>query len=366
MQMRKILIPGILLLVMLASCKEVTTTPRPTIPMVYSILADSTGQAHLVSMAGDRGAEGSIAIIGEPSDVIVLARRFQSNDAVDNIDGRPSRDSLPDFAGERFDVILDALFAPYGETSLDSLREAAVTNALFAWDSTCFRSTTDSRPLLRKQRSKLLIYTSALQAAYGLFDVDTLQQLTGGKSRLLSPALLMMQKALDGGARNLAVWTDSATAASHAWEAVFDEVKVPGATLEVLVPEDALDIRTQYRDVLSQYRTSERSLDALLLDSYTPGNLPLLVGETGILRSADTDEEMAFDKLLSPSFCILEPVSIVVDATYRLLREQHLFTHRIARPSLSFYESDLSTAGEPILLEASEAYIQRTYVSNLD
>ena len=187
MQMRKILIPGILLLVMLASCKEVTTTPRPTIPMVYSILADSTGQAHLVSMAGDRGAEGSIAIIGEPS------RRFQSNDAVDNIDGRPSRDSLPDFAGERFDVILDALFAPYGETSLDSLREAAVTNALFAWDSTCFRSTTDSRPLLRKQRSKLLIYTSALQAAYGLFDVDTLQQLTGGKSRLLSPALLMMQ-----------------------------------------------------------------------------------------------------------------------------------------------------------------------------
>lgn len=364
--MRKILIPGILLLVLMASCKEVTTTPRPTIPLVYSILADSTGQAHLASMAGDRGADGSIAIIGEPSDVIVLARRFQSNDGVDNIDGRPSRDSLPDFAGERFDVILDALFTPYGETSLDSLREAAVTNALFAWDSTCFRSTTDNRPLLRKQRSKLLIYTSALQATYGLYDVDTLQQLTGGKSRLLSPALLMMQKALEGGARNLAVWTDAKTAASGAWEAIFNEVKVPGATLEVLVPEDAMDIRNQYRDVLSQYRTNERSLDVLLLDSYTPGNLALLENETVILRSAGTDEEMAFDKLLSPSFRILEPVSIVVDATYKLLRAQHLFTHRIARPALTYYESDLSASGEPILLEASEAYIQRTYVPDLD
>lgn len=362
--MRKFLIPGILLVVLAASCKEVTTTPRPTIPLVYSILADTTGQARLVAMAGDRGADGSIAIIGEPSDAITLARRFQLSDRVDNIDGLQKRDSLPDFAGERFDVILDALYSPYGETGLDSLKESAVSNALFAWDSTCFRSNTDTRPLLRKQRSKLLIYTSALQAAYGLFDVDTLQQLSGGKSRLLSPAPLMLRKALSSGAHNLAVWTDSVTAATGAWEAVFKELDVPDATLAVLVPEDALDVRNQYRDVLSQYRSSGKSLDALLLDSYTD-NLDLLENETRILRTAGTEEARVFDKLLSPSFCFVDPSSVIVEATYRLLREEHWFTHRIARPELTFYESDLSVNGDPILLEASEAYIQRAYVSDL-
>lgn len=365
--MKKILISGIFLLAALSSCRQARPEPRPTIPLVYSILADSTGTAGLVARAG--GAEGSIAIIGEPSDAIALARRFQFSDRVDNISGTASRDSLPDFAGESFDVVLDAYFSPYsemvsGQEGLDSLREAAVKGAVFAWDSTCYRSQTDLRPLLFKQRAKILIFTSSLHSQYGLFDVDTLQQLCGGKSHLLSSALQMIQKALDGGARSIAVWTDRNTAASGAWEAVFNRFAGADASLEVLFTDQAVDIRTEFRDLLRQYRSSGKSMDALILDSYS-ADPSLLESELSIIRLAGIEEDRVFDNLLSPSFTVIDPLSTLVENTYRLLREEHLFTHRIALPAVKYYETEPAGDGEPILVEAAASYIQKAYVSDI-
>ena len=102
-----------LALLAIVSCKEVKLQPRPALPLVHVLAADSTGTARLVAQSGTRGGEGSIAIIGDPEAAILLARRFQGSDRVDNIDGRPQRDSLPDFAGETFDVVMDAGNAPY-------------------------------------------------------------------------------------------------------------------------------------------------------------------------------------------------------------------------------------------------------------
>lgn len=368
--MKKIPILGIVLMAMLASCRQVSTPPRPTIPLVYSVLADTTGAAGIAAGAGNSGADGSIAIIGEPADGILLAKHFVRADAMDNISGRPSRDSLADFAGETFDVLLDAVNAPYtvsvSEQGLDSLREAAVANALFAWDSTCYRSATDSRPLLRKQRAKILVFTSSMQARYGLFDVDTLQQLAGGKSLLLSPVKLMLEKALDGGARNLAVWSSSAAREAGVWEAVFEEMETEGrATLTVLSTEKAVDIRTEFRDFLRQYRASGKSLDALLLDSYQVDAAPLQ-SEISIIRRAGSEEDRSLDQLLSPSFFIVDPVSTLVESTYALLRSQHLFTHKIALPAVRYYESETADDGEPILVEAAASYVQRAYVSDFN
>lgn len=366
--MRKFLIPGIVLAVMLAACKPVSTPPRPTIPLVYSILADTTGTAGLVAQAGTRGAEGSIAIIGEPSDAMALARCFAGADAVDNISGKPQRDSLADFAGETFDVLLDAVHAPYDASvsrqGLDSLREAAVANALFAWDSTCFRSVTDSKPLLFKSRAKILIYTSSLHSGYGVFDVDTLQQLAGGQSIVLSPVPLMLEKALDAGARNLAVWTSSAKKEAGVWEMAFARMRVPDASLSVLCTEPALDIRTELRDLLRQYRSSGKSLDALLIDNYVTDEFPLK-SELGIIHMAGIEEDRIFDQLLSPSFFFVDPASTLMESTYRLLREKRLFTHRIARPAIRYYETETADDGEPILVEAAASYVQRAYVSDI-
>ena len=334
-----LLIP--LSLLALVSCQHVQVTPRPTLPMVYSIAADTAGVGRLVAQSGQRGGEGSIAIIGEPRNVISLARRFQGCDRVDNVDGRAVRDSLPDFAGETFDAIMDARFAPYSHfQDTDSLRDAAVINAVSAWDSLAWRSASDLEPRLRKARSKLLIYTSSLQAQWGLFDVDTLQQMCGGNCRVISPVHAMLDEAYAAGARSIAVWTSHEVSSRGAWEAVFAQKGWADAHLSVLVPESAVDVRTQLRSLLRQYRQTGRELDAILVDDYYV-DLTLLRSEL---------------KLMQMDIPIWDPINSIIRVTYDTMREHHMFTHRITRPVVHYYETAESAEGKPRL----------KYVPNLD
>ena len=371
--MRNHILIGIAAAALVCACKPQVAPPRPTISLVEAIVADTSGVGRVARSAGHGAVQGSVALIGEPQDGILLARRFVAADRVDNIDGQARRDSLPDFAGEVFDVILDAYNAPYNHffaegpnrvEGLDSLRAAAVQNAVFAWDSTCFRSASDLESRLGKSRAKVLVFTSAAQAEYGLFDVDTLQQLTGGKSHLVSAMNVLLEEAFEGGAKNLAVWTSRDTRVSGVWQHVFSQMAEPGTTLTVITPESALDIRTEFRDVLRQYRTTGRSLDALLIDSYATDQLPLL-GEVTMIRRGGTDEDTALDKMLSPDFRVLDAGSSVVRSTYRLLRRENLFTHRIARPSARYYETGESPDGSPVLVEVGPSYVQNAYVSDI-
>ena len=366
MMKKYLLIPFALLA--LVSCKEKQVAPRPTLPMVYSIAADTAGVGRLVAQSGRRNGEGSVAIIGEPQSVIKLARQFQGCDRVDNVDGRSVRDSLPDFAGETFDAIMDARFAPYTrlcQSAPDSLRDAAVLNAVAAWDSLCWRARTDAEPLLRKQRAKLIILTSSLQAQWGLFDVDTLQQMCGGQCFVLSPVHSMLDEAYAAGARSMAVWTTRDVRKSGAWEAVFAQKGWADANITVLAPESAVDVRTELRSLLRQYRETGRVLDALLLDGFDL-DLVLLRSELNLIKAEGTLEDAAFQAMFSPEFALWDPASSLIRTTYRTMREHSLFTHRIARPSVQYFETAESAEGTPRLIAASAAYAHRTYVPNLD
>lgn len=370
--MKHYLLTGLSALSLLVSCETVTVQPRPTIPLVLGIAADTSGQGGLIARAGSRGADGSIAIIGEPADVTILARRFQSIDAVDNVDGRSVRDSLPDFAGESFDAIMDAFNAPYAHflegpaPETDSLREAAVRGAMAAWDSLCYRTASDREALLRKHQAKILVYTSSLHAAYGLFDVDTLQQLTGGKSRVLSVVDVMLDNALASGPRNLAVWTTPEVRSSGAWEQVFEGKNTSGnASLSVLAPDAALDVRTELRNLLRQYQQAGRQLHVLLVDRFDVDKAPL-ASEVAMIRREGTEEDAAFNRMLAPDFRVVMPASALISATYGILRRDRLFTHRILRPSIRYYETVEGSQGTPILQEVTAAYVQSTYVPDID
>ena len=368
--MRRIVILGITALALFASCKRGTEVSESELPLVLSIASDSTGTGRLVAQAGKFGPDGSIAIVGESKDVLPLARRFQTIDAVDNIDGRALRDSLPDFAGERFDVILDAFNEPYGHFIVegndvpertDSLREAAVRNAIFAWDSTCVRSTATPDALLPKMRSKIVIFASSMQAEFGYRDVDALLKLCGGKGILLSPVDILLEQAYASGARDIAVWTDRATRRSGAWQSVFARKAWADARLSVITPEQALDIRTEFRNLLRQYQTSGRKMDVLIVDNYA-FDLAYLESELALIRREGTEEDSAFDNMLSGNFRFLEPQQVLISATYGLLRSQRLFTHRIARPSLHYFETEESELGYSVLVEVAASYVQDTYV----
>ncbi len=364
---------GLSVSALVCACKPQATPPRPAVALVEAIASDTSGLGRLSALAGHDNVPGSVALIGEPREGILLARRFLSSDQVDNISGAARRDSLPDFAGESFDVILDAYNAPYSHfftegpdaaLRLDSLRTAAVQNAVFAWDSTCFRSASDLESRLLKSRSKVLVFTSSYQAVYGLFDVDTLQQLTGGKSLLVSAVQTALQEALSGGARNLAVWTAREVRSSQVWQTAFGQLDVPEASLTVITPELALDVRTEFREVLRQYRATGRPLDALLIDSYGMDLLPLQ-GELEMIRRGGTEEDTALGRMLPAGFRILDVGTLVVRGTYRLLRSQNLFTHRIARPFVRYYETAESPDGSPVLVEVAASYVQNAYVPDI-
>ena len=354
---RYLLVIGILLTAAL-SCRQPVTPDRDMLDSVMAIAADTAGVFRQIVDAGRIGARGNIAIIGEPGDGIQLARRFQNMDESDNIDGRPERDSLPDFAGEVFHVLLDEYNAPYshflsfeGDTlsrsGLDSLRELAVRNAVYAW----------------QDKAKILIFTSPLQAEYGLFDVDTLQQLSGGKSLLVSPVKVMLEKAYAEGDRGIVVWTSAKTRDSGTWQAVFSQMGWKDATLSVISPDPALDIRTEFRSLLRQFRAEGGKMDVLLLDTYW-ANPASLSSEVDIIRQGGTEEDAFFDRMLTRNFHFMEPKSALLSATYDLLRGGSLFAHRISRPLIRYYETEESAQGVPVLVEADASYVESAYVQD--
>jgi hypothetical protein len=359
--MKKYFIGALAVLAVFTACRRRAAAPRPTIPLVLAVSADTLGVGHIATRAGHIGAAGSVAIIGDPSDAISLAQYLRSSDSRDNIDGRYNRDSLPDFAGECFEVILDAYNEPYSHfvtegpdarEHLDSLREVAVRNALFAWDSTSVRTP-----------AKILVFTSPLQAEYGLFDVDTLQRLTGGRSLLLTSADAMLEEAYSRGSRHILVWTGAKTRASGAWQAVFARKGWEDATLSVLSPPDALDIRTELRSLLRQYRSEGRKLDVILLDTYQ-AQPSYLASELDIIRQTGTEEDASFDRMLSRDFYFIEPRSALAKAVYDVLRSGNLFTHRIARPLVRYYLTEESVQGGLVLEEADASYVESAYVQD--
>ena len=351
--------------VIFTACKPKTFQPRPTIPLVETIASDTTGLASLVARAGNSGADGSVAIIGEPQDGVILARLFQSIDERDNIDGRNVRDSLPDYAGERLDIILDTWNAPYRHfQDTDSLREAAVRGALFAWDSTCRKSTADVAGTLMKSRAKIIVYTSPLSASFGLFDVDTLQQLCGGRSKLFTPVGATLEDAVERGAKNIAVWASRDVRATGIYSAVFSEMEAEGSLTEI-TPESALDIRTSFRSLLRQYKSTGKPLDALILTEYGIDTKHLL-SELALIKAAGTDEDQALSMMLSRDFVIIEPGLSLAQAVFSYMRKENLFTHNIARPAVRYFETAESADGELSIVEVGAYYVQQAYVQDFD
>jgi hypothetical protein len=329
--MKKHILLTILTITALAACKQTTKVQRPAFGLVQSILADTTGLRDMAAWAGQKGASGSIALFGEAEEVKALARRYKDVDLMDNVDGREKRDSLPDFSGEIILGIGDSYNAPYSHFlaeggSLDSLREVAIFGALQAWDTT-----------RRREPAKILVFTSTLQSQYGFTDVDTLQQLTGGKCRLLSPVGLVLNQAFGKGAVNAAVWTSPALKEAKIWEQAFARQNRPGKHMAVFSSDPSLDVRGQFRDILRQYQVSGLPLEALIVDSYQI-DLGTLESELRIIRTAATEEDAAFDKMMAPQFKFYEPADALIRATLGILREENLFAHRIARPAVKLYE----------------------------
>lgn len=374
----------IAVLAALTSCRETVLTPRPTIPLVYSILQD-TASLKVVKGYRSQGPEGSIAIIGTPEECILLAEKLLTADMVNNIDGSGKRDFLPDFSGEHFDLILDPVNAPYenflpGDT--DGLREATVGLGMFAIDTLCRLNPFSADNLKHKRGAKVLMFSSTLVSGFGQFDVDTLIQLAGGTPLTLSPVQALLEDALQGGEKvNIGVWASAEVARSGVYEAVHSNLR-SASTIKVMTPETGMDIKERFRSILSQYRKSGAPLPmhVLLLDDFG-APVEEILAEADTIRAGFSEDDLAMAKVLAPDFRVVEATSAICHSCYRMLRRENLFTHNIAYPAASLYRTEKDHDGNTVLVELSDRYLppelaefmdvfaqttRRFYVSNND
>lgn len=351
MKKRLFLITAILAV---AACGHRTGPVRDTIPLVKQIAEDTTGVFTLVQQYRTSGTEGSIAIIGETENALLLAGEFLAADRVDNIDGLDRPDRLPDFAGEMFDVLMDTYNEPFlrmAVTSPDSLREAAVRDAVMAVDSVAYANAYDRKTRLTKSRAKLFVLASSVLSAYGQFDIDTLFKIAGREPLILSPVEATVSQVK--GLARVAVWAPLET--RSAYEEAASRLS-PGMDLVVISPSGGNE-RTAFRDLFRQYRDARPGMrmDALILDDFS-ANLEALSAEQEHIYRKITEEDMSFDRILAPQFRFVEPKSSLVSACYRLLRERNLFTHNIAYPAVRYFQTEEGPDGYCLPVEIGPAY----------
>ena len=361
------------LLVAFASCNERPAVVRDTIPYVKQLAADTTGTFRLVRSYRTAGTKGSIAVIGEPEAAARLASVLLAADHVDNIDGRTAPDRLPDFAGETFDILMDLYNAPYlrlAASSPDSLREVAVRNVVTAVDTVAYSNAADPRSRLSKTRAKVFVFANSLLSEYGRFDVDTLFKMAGREAVILTSVEAMLLEARRAGCKSVAVWAPAE--ARSAYENAARKL-TPQLDVTVVSTTGNGILRPAFRDMLGIYRSLKPggNLDAVLLDSFTT-SLEDLEAEKEHIHRQITEEDMAFDRILTPRFRFIEPNASLTAALYRLLREKNLFTHDIAYPSVRYYQTEENLTGEFVPVEVSAAYLssqtkpEPAYVPDID
>ena len=356
---RLLILPAILMA--FASCRPTVTSDWEPILFVQQIADDTSGVFSLVTSYRNAGTKGSIALIGEPESCLQLAQRFLEADERDNVDGRLSHDRLPDFAGERFSVILDEHNAPYSryvQSSSDSLREIAVRNAVAAVDSVCFSDAMIPSSRLVKNRAKVFVLASPYLSEFGLSDIDTLFKIGGHEPLIISQAEALMEEANERKLNHFAVWAPANTAK------IYERVsrQVCGKSVVVLSPDENRDDRMQFREAMRQYHSlhPNQPLDAILLDPYDLDTAEL-EAELEHIRREITEEDASLSRLLPPSFRFIPSADCVTAACYRLFRRYNLFTHDIAYPSARYFQTEETMDGDYVFVEISPAYVAQKY-----
>lgn len=335
-----------------AGCRETVGSVRPTVPFVEKIIGEKGRDLSLVSGFNPGDPRGSIALVGPADRNAELARRFLAGDVFDNIDGRLAPDDLPDFSGERIDIISDMANLPY-EALLggneDSLRTVTVRNFLFALDTTLSIGAFDNERLERKENAKLVVFTSPLSAAYGAFDVDTLMSAAGKAVPVIFPARLMFGRQLDRNIPHLhvAVLTDSLTAASGAYPDVFDEMAAQRGQLGCGCVAFSSDSLSYAGSLLDGYRAAGgyMPISAVIVDDPTVDIEGLRDSFQWIMR-VQSEANLGYRKLIADNFVIIDASRAVTDECYHILRRTNNFTHDIAYPFKREYVTVAATSGD--------------------
>lgn len=318
-------------------------------PYVAGLLADTAAYDYRVVSAYDAAAkDGTIAVIGEPEETLLLTEQLMGSDRFNNITGTRRPDGLPDFAGETFAPILDRANAPYdgyiAAGNEDFLAELTVRNFVAALDTACFLSAYDKDRLVHKAGAKIVVLSSSLAAAYGYWDIDSLCVSASRRVPLFSVPQAMLDCAWErhGEGLNVGIWTTRKKLGAGVWSTVFPRIasrhRDPQATHEVFSPDSAVTVRDRFFEFMHRYASAGNTakLSALLLDdgSVEADSLRAVVSA---VMNVDQDNYIMYRNWLADDFEVIDPAGAVSAVCYACLRETNRFTHRIAYPEVRMY-----------------------------
>lgn len=340
---------GALILLTASSCKERSVHNRSIIPYVARLLSDTVTYDYGILSAYDPAYKsGTIAVIGEPEEALLLTEALMTSDRYDNIHGNLRGDGLPDFAGEVFAPVLDVANAPYDgyitHANEDFLSEVTVRNFLAALDTACYLNSYDKDRLVQKAPAKMVVLASSFAAAYGYFEIDTLCRRAGKPVPVFSAPHAMLDYAWKrhGKGFNLGVWTTSDILGAGVWSTVFPRsARRHGdavATYEAFCPDSSASVRDRFMEFMSMYASvgNPGKLSALVLDdpSVSVDSLRSVVES---VMKIDEDSYITWRNYLTDDFEIIDPSTAVAASCYGYLREYNMFTHKIAYPEVKVY-----------------------------
>ena len=335
--------------VLAVSCGKHPSGGKYVTPYVTALLADTTAYDYRVVSGYDATAKsGTIAVVGEPEETLLLTEKLMVSDRFNNISATLRPDGLPDFSGETFAAILDRANAPYdgypAHANEDFLSELTVRNFVAALDTACFLSAFDKDRLAHKAGAKIVIVSSSLAAAYGYWDIDTLCASASRRIPVFSAPQAMLDYVWDrhGSGLNLGVWTTRKALGAGVWSTVFPRVASrrheTESSYEVFCPDSTETVRDRFFEFLHLYASAGNSarLSALLLDDFSVDADSLRKVVDAVMQ-VDQDSYITYRNLLSDDFEVIDAGSALSSLCYVYLRKTNRFTHRIAYPEVKLY-----------------------------
>lgn len=328
--------------VLAASCGRVRTAGIDVLPAVGRMISDTSCVEYSILDAYQNDRSGTVAVFGPSEKALMLTDFLVECDIFDNVDGKIQSDWLPDFAGETFAVYMDVLNGQYCDFFTSGkekeLREFVVNGAVAAVSSGSYQTVFSSSPSAAKIPSKIFILSSSF-ASLAESDVDTLFSAMGKTLPVITPVNSLVDKALslsrDGCTAGL--WADSDVLASGVYADAFHRSSIrlgqPVAEYVGFSPESRGDALSDIISFLEMYALSGTAspLSVLLIDP-----LQMSYGASAYkdaVATIMTDAEYAsYRRYLSDGFVVVDAMTAIAEACYRLMRDKDLFTHRIAYP----------------------------------
>jgi len=346
--------------------KKVVVTAEPTVGYVTNIINNTNSAEHrLVSAYNAQDASKAIFIFGSRSRTREVATILTDSDSYDNVDGSSNPDGLKDLAGET--VCTVANFSNFGEMvhdgRLEDLRELTARNVLAAMDTLCFVSPYDRSGMGKKPLAKLIILASACMTQYGHYDVDSLFKALDCRLPVISPMNLIVTEAVESN-KGKDVLTVGVLAGNAPTELYGPYIKAKAADVGIdsvlcvgfKAPEGE-DPLLSFLDRYSELGIS-RPLDAILIDDLSV-DLTAFNESLARITSVMNAEYLTYGKLVSPGFKIIDSHSRLCAATYKILRHNNLFSHRISQPRqldyMLIHKEGIND--ELMLLQYNERYI---------